>query len=471
VPYTNPLPLSIAGGAAGHHLGTAGHHPRLHEAFNTGPLFVVDQDFGAVGDGSTDDTGAINAALAAVPATGGVVYLPWGRYKITAPLLIQQEATMLVGAGTGQRVGATQDAVGARIEVGAGFTGSQAIRVQRVADDRPLYGVTLRDFTLDGGTVGSGVDGILYRSNRGLVDHVHVHRMSGAGFHLLGYATWDLYDTVLRTIQAGDNAAAGVYYDSFSADGHMIGSVVYNNQDSVLIKAGSLQITGCHLYDATRYNVFFDGGGSRTKIEACKIEGAGQHGINIDSTNGGFSDIQILGCGISSNGDSSNNTYDNVIVQGPSGNGVGRTVIVGNAIGVKSGVTNEARYGVNLASTAAQNTLITGNVFTAASSFGTAAVNNAGSTSLPAIIRQNINWVTESSGTVAFGAAITSVTGVAHGLSVTPAAKDFSLQFAADPLAAGHAWVSAITSTDFTLNLKAAPGGAGTTVAWQAQVL
>lgn len=82
----------------------------------------------------------------------------------------------------------------------------------------------------------------------------------------------------------------------------------------------------------------------------------------------------------------------------------------------------------------------------------------------------NIGYATANSGTTAFGAAVTSVTAIAHGLDVTPAARDFRLNFAADPLAAGHAWVSAITATTFTLNVKTAPGGAGTTVAWAVAV-
>lgn len=445
---------------------------RVNMVLNTTVFYNVrNQDFGAAGDGVADDTAEINAMLAALPA-GAVGIMPWGRYKVSSPLLIEQEGVTLLGAGPGQHAGATQNAaVGTRIEVAAGFSGTEVIRVQRAANDRPLYGVTLRNFTIDGGNVAGPIDGVLYRSNRGLVDHVHVHRMSGHGFHLLGYATWDLYDTVLRTIQAGNNAAAGVYYDQFSTDGHLgAHSVIYNNQDSVLIKAGSIQISDSHLYDATRYNVFFDGGGSRTKIEACKIEGAGQHGINIDSTNGGYSSIQIIGCGISTNGDSANNTYDNVIIQGPSGNGVGRTQIVGNAIGVKSGTVNEARYGVNLASTAAQNTQITDNVFDAATAFGTAAVNDAGSTSLPPMIRHNINWVTEASGTGTIPDGSTSVA-VTHGLSVTPALEDILVTPTNNLGAATQLWVSGPTSTQFTVNSDANPGATTATFGWQAQVL
>ena len=37
----------------------------------------------AIGDGVADDTAALQAALGAVPAKGGTVFLPPGRYRIT----------------------------------------------------------------------------------------------------------------------------------------------------------------------------------------------------------------------------------------------------------------------------------------------------------------------------------------------------------------------------------------------------
>lgn len=40
------------------------------------------KDFGATGDGTTDDRAAINAAISSMNATGGVVMFPTGRYKI-----------------------------------------------------------------------------------------------------------------------------------------------------------------------------------------------------------------------------------------------------------------------------------------------------------------------------------------------------------------------------------------------------
>ncbi|MGW0599969.1 glycosyl hydrolase family 28-related protein [Streptomyces sp. NPDC002776] len=52
------------------------------------------KDFGAQGDNVTDDTTAIQAALAACPM-GGIVYLPAGAYRTSAPLTIPPAVTLM----------------------------------------------------------------------------------------------------------------------------------------------------------------------------------------------------------------------------------------------------------------------------------------------------------------------------------------------------------------------------------------
>src|SRR2546430_15306372 len=54
--------------------------------------------YGAKGDGAADDTPAINAALAAVPAAGGVPERSPGVVRITAPIRLA-EKIILAGAG------------------------------------------------------------------------------------------------------------------------------------------------------------------------------------------------------------------------------------------------------------------------------------------------------------------------------------------------------------------------------------
>jgi hypothetical protein len=58
-------------------------------------------DFGATGDGSTDDTAAIQAAIDHIDNLGnGVVYVPTGTYKLTSPLLMPYGVSMRGDGGT-----------------------------------------------------------------------------------------------------------------------------------------------------------------------------------------------------------------------------------------------------------------------------------------------------------------------------------------------------------------------------------
>jgi len=55
-------------------------------------------DFGAKGDGTNDDTVAIQAAVTSLASVGGTVWFPIGNYKITAPINWLPRVNLL-GAG------------------------------------------------------------------------------------------------------------------------------------------------------------------------------------------------------------------------------------------------------------------------------------------------------------------------------------------------------------------------------------
>lgn len=59
-----------------------------------GPSVVDVKHYGAVGDGVTDDTAAIQAAIDAVESTGGLVFVPFGIYKTTASITIPNAITL-----------------------------------------------------------------------------------------------------------------------------------------------------------------------------------------------------------------------------------------------------------------------------------------------------------------------------------------------------------------------------------------
>jgi hypothetical protein len=76
------------------------------------------KDFGAVGNGVTDDTAAIQAAVTAIAATGGTIYFPVGTYKITDVITVNTgvytTGILLKGAGNKSiisQTGAAKDAI------------------------------------------------------------------------------------------------------------------------------------------------------------------------------------------------------------------------------------------------------------------------------------------------------------------------------------------------------------------------
>lgn len=79
--------------------------------------------FGAVGDGVTDDTAAIQAAISSLVSTGGTVYFPTGRYVITSQINVQSTRPInLIGNMGGQYYDPAINPSG--IIVGASIAGS-----------------------------------------------------------------------------------------------------------------------------------------------------------------------------------------------------------------------------------------------------------------------------------------------------------------------------------------------------------
>jgi hypothetical protein len=342
------------------------------------------RDFGAVGDGTADDTAAIQAAINALPVEGGRVVFPVGRFKVTAMLTVTNHCTVLEGVAPANEEDATHWIGGTRLEAGGTLSGNPMIRVQETANLQPLFGCSIRNITLDGMGVATG-RGLHWRSYRSHLERVHVYRFATHGIHAEGYGGWDLYDSVLAYVQVSACGSAGLMLDVGASDLHLLHSVLFSCDVNLHIKSSSLQVTGCHFYDG-RNNILFDGNGSRSKFTTCKIEGSNQHGVVLDTTNGGMSDIQFTGCNFSSNSDTTTNTYDQLIVQGPSGTGCSRVQLVGCAFTHKSGPL--PRYHVNLGA-ASQSAVIVGNSLAGTDHYGTAAVNDASNASFPAYIAAN----------------------------------------------------------------------------------
>lgn len=134
------------------------------------------KDFGATGDGTTDDTVAIQAAIDSIDKsddyiTGGVVYFPSARYKISAPLLIS-------GGGAENLASVTLQGEGIHntiIDVASNFVGDRAISVLN-----STYS-SFKDFQVLGNNVSSY--GIVFEAGSEIyVERVFSQNHSIAGF-------------------------------------------------------------------------------------------------------------------------------------------------------------------------------------------------------------------------------------------------------------------------------------------------
>lgn len=117
------------------------------------PTYLADnavlnvKDFGALGNGSTDDTSAFQAAITAATANGGVIFMPVGTYVISSQLILTGGIT-LKGSGSGSGSGNTSRI----LWTGTGF----CIKVGNTASSL-TYGCNLSDFSIGLLTTNSGI--------------------------------------------------------------------------------------------------------------------------------------------------------------------------------------------------------------------------------------------------------------------------------------------------------------------------
>ncbi len=106
--------------------------------------------YGAVGDGSHDDTAAIQYAINSIAATGGTVFLPIGTFRITSTITIATSSIRFVGAGSYGTADAGVSSKGTTL-VWAGSANGTMLSVSAVsgASNNALKRVTVADLSLN----------------------------------------------------------------------------------------------------------------------------------------------------------------------------------------------------------------------------------------------------------------------------------------------------------------------------------
>lgn len=143
----------------------------------------VKQDYGATGNGSTDDTAAIQNAIDAVStAGGGIVYVPPGTY--IASQLVIKNRVWLEGAGLRATV----------LKHKSSTTGDFIKNYLATGTEANGQNIAIRHLMLDGSAAGTPSNGIHlqqsssqtagddFNDSRWLVEHVLIYNFNGDGF-------------------------------------------------------------------------------------------------------------------------------------------------------------------------------------------------------------------------------------------------------------------------------------------------
>lgn len=272
--------------------GGSGGGPQVLDWVNVKTSF-----FGAKGDGITDDTSAIQNAINSLAATGGVVYLPTGVYKISSAITLH---TQIILQG---------DSIGQSFSLGGGGGPTVIKQVNTTANGIYQNDATqtgIRDLMLLGPSSGSG-DGI----------------------HLTWTFNTNVFQCDMQDVQVSSFGGHGVYGNTVLMSNWRMVVSSFNGGDGFHLvgTCTSLSIDSCWANSNSGY------GWNANSINYCSWNACG-----ADTNANGWLLTNCQGCSITGSG-TENNTTDGLTING----GFGYTI---------SGFwVSHKRYGVHVTST------------------------------------------------------------------------------------------------------------------------
>lgn len=232
----------------------------LHVRNASTVVSVTDARFGATGDGSTDDTASIQAAIdATFDSGGGVVYLPPGIYIVSGvPCLRMRTGVNIIGAGVGVttlRLDAEQP---------------NFARILNCATADAVADITIRDLTLDGDHPSTALPGensstiFLHNVTNVQITNVESYRSHGDGVQIFDGCT----GVRVSNCKIHDALRNGVTLDG--------------------VDTSDIRISGCSIYDIDVQPIDSEpttaGGSVDVVIDGNRIESNGSHSITTGGT-------------------------------------------------------------------------------------------------------------------------------------------------------------------------------------------
>lgn len=369
-------------------------------------IFRNVQDFGAVGNGTTDDTAPIQDAINDAAVTGGVVWFPAGVY-VSGPLFLASNVT-LEGEGRSASViklkGATEATLLGR------FTAASNIHIRRLGlDGNKLENLSAgHPVEFHGVTDSSITECAVFNSRQNGI------RWDGCTGNLIAFN--HVHDNTFCGIRCGETGT--------SVHTRILGNYTLNN----LVIGISVDSVSRFIISANHTNNNGDNG-----IDLCASDQSIVNGNEcLANTNQG---IAIDGWTYPGKNCDDNIITDNVCMYNgqygfDTANGNNRLIVTGN----------------NLRS----NTL--------------GPFRDAG-TGTSKKIKENIGYVTENSNVaqVVSGATYVDVT---HGLSALPQEREIRVTRTSSGGASTKCWISNVGATTFRINVDVNPGTGGAWFGW-----
>lgn len=209
-------------------------------------IYINVKQYGAVGNGSTDDTAAIQAAFTtAASASGSAVFFPNGVYIVSSTITIPGNTAVI---GCGDSDGGTI----IRVKTGTALT-TPVLAAADWYNNSTTCGnpVAIRDIMIDGNSATSGANahGLVLMNYYSIVERVYITTVAGDGFR----------------------------FSAFARNGtHITNTCVEMKIHKLEVRNASQ--TGIHVKDdGTTINSCTDG-----FLEDCIVDTSGQYGIYVE---------------------------------------------------------------------------------------------------------------------------------------------------------------------------------------------
>ena len=448
------------------------------------------KDFGAKGDGVTDDTAALNLAKTAI-AVGGTILFPTGSYVISSVDFTGKSATLL---GYGATIICTS-ATGAIYKTdhdnklavfGIKFSGTstyRAINHQSAPSGTSYDELEIIDCQFD---MGSGIYGIYCVGTREpkINGCLFKNTNSGCGIYFKDCVSPFLFQDIFR---GSGYVGRAVYYPG-TGNGTDAGLVLRDCE--IMGWDKGLEVIGCDWLHVSGCTIDY----CNQSIKCAAQDGASFIGnyigslgattalwLTYDATVAAaplYCDKIIIQNNHFTGHYSGASTYDNILVDG---------AVTSDNIQIRNNsLAFYTRYGINLTMTNGRAS-ITGNSFSQRTGFGSAPIYNtlgtsdsgftikdnffSNATTITAMnlsfakIKDNIGCITENKGQ-AFATAGASSFIIPHGLAYTPVSADISFSPMNLETAQKSPYLAGQDATNITINLTSAAVGT-VSVSWR----